>query len=118
MLSNMFLTLLNCGGLHISCRKERNERVPCHVCQKNAITRLSTNHESGEDEVVSGQFKCFPYPYFSQAQFIQLCKTVYNMFRDHENESQLYQSISLVATLLLKMGEVGLRCIFIGYGCE
>lgn len=46
-------------------------------------------------------------PAMNQVQFIQLCKTVYNMFRDHENESQLYQSISLVATLLLKMGEAG-----------
>lgn len=48
-------------------------------------------------------------PPMNQAQFIQLCKTLYNMFREDENESDLYQAIAMVATLLLKMGEVGMQ---------
>jgi len=43
----------------------------------------------------------------SQAQFIQLCKTMYNLFRDQINEQALYHSIATVANILLQMGEVG-----------
>lgn len=42
-----------------------------------------------------------------QVQFIELCKTLYNMFSDRQEEQQLYHSIATVATLLLQIGEVG-----------
>ena len=47
---------------------------------------------------------CFP-PF--QPQFIELCKTLYNMFSDQHQEQHLYHSIATVATLLLQIGEVG-----------
>ena len=42
-----------------------------------------------------------------QPQFIELCKTLYNMFSDQHQEQHLYHSIAMVATLLLQIGEVG-----------
>jgi hypothetical protein len=46
-------------------------------------------------------------PRMNQAQFIQLCKTFYEMFVDHSEEQQLYHSIATVATLMLQIGDVG-----------
>nr|XP_020441061.1 TBC1 domain family member 9B isoform X2 [Monopterus albus] len=40
-------------------------------------------------------------------QFIELCKTLYNMFSEEPLEQQLYHSIATVASLLLRIGEVG-----------
>ena len=48
-------------------------------------------------------YVCFVF----QPQFIELCKTLYNMFSDQHQEQQLYHSIATVATLLLQIGEVG-----------
>uniref|UniRef100_A0A8C2X069 TBC1 domain family member 9B n=1 Tax=Cyclopterus lumpus TaxID=8103 RepID=A0A8C2X069_CYCLU len=42
-----------------------------------------------------------------QEQFIDLCKTLYNMFSEEPLEQQLYHSIATVASLLLRIGEVG-----------
>ncbi|XP_043925526.1 TBC1 domain family member 9B isoform X2 [Protopterus annectens] len=46
-------------------------------------------------------------PKMNQEQFIELCKTLYNLFSDDPQEQELYHSIATVASLLLKMGEVG-----------
>ncbi|XP_039975536.1 TBC1 domain family member 9B isoform X2 [Xiphias gladius] len=40
-------------------------------------------------------------------QFIELCKTLYNMFSEEPLEQELYHSIATVASLLLRIGEVG-----------
>lgn len=42
-----------------------------------------------------------------QEQFIELCKTLYNMFSEEPSEQQLYHAIATVASLLLRIGEVG-----------
>uniref|UniRef100_A0A8C9VR89 TBC1 domain family member 9B n=1 Tax=Scleropages formosus TaxID=113540 RepID=A0A8C9VR89_SCLFO len=42
-----------------------------------------------------------------QEQFIELCKTLYNMFSEDPLEQELYHSIATVASLLLRIGEVG-----------
>lgn len=47
-----------------------------------------------------------------QPQFIQLCKTLYDMFLNESNEQQLYHAIATVATLLLQIGDVGKRFSF------
>ena len=44
---------------------------------------------------------------FFQGQFVQMCKTLYELFTDEDNEQQLFHSIATVATLLLQLGEVG-----------
>jgi len=43
----------------------------------------------------------------NQGEFIQLCKTLYDLFVDNPNEQQLFHSIATVASLLLRIGEVG-----------
>lgn len=40
-------------------------------------------------------------------QFIDLCKTLYNMFSEDPVEQDLYHAIATVASLLLRIGEVG-----------
>lgn len=42
-----------------------------------------------------------------QEQFIEFCKTLYNMFSEEPLEQELYHSIATVASLLLRIGEVG-----------
>ncbi|KAG2456179.1 TBC9B protein, partial [Polypterus senegalus] len=46
-------------------------------------------------------------PRMNQEQFIELCKTLYNMFSEDPAEQELYHSIATVASLLLRIGEVG-----------
>ncbi|XP_035387335.1 TBC1 domain family member 9 isoform X1 [Electrophorus electricus] len=46
-------------------------------------------------------------PKLSQGQFIELCKTLYNMFSEDPNEQELYHATATVTSLLLEMGEVG-----------
>ncbi|XP_064634250.1 TBC1 domain family member 9B-like isoform X3 [Lineus longissimus] len=46
-------------------------------------------------------------PRMNQEQFIQLWKTLYDMFSENSEEQQLYHSIATVGTLLLEIGEVG-----------
>lgn len=43
----------------------------------------------------------------NQEQFIELCKTLYNMFSEDSREQDLYHAIATVASLLLRIGEVG-----------
>ncbi|KAF7648041.1 hypothetical protein LDENG_00162920 [Lucifuga dentata] len=46
-------------------------------------------------------------PRMNQEQFIELCKTLYNMFSEEPLEQELYHAIATVASLLLHIGEVG-----------
>ncbi|KAG5853194.1 hypothetical protein ANANG_G00070480 [Anguilla anguilla] len=48
-------------------------------------------------------------PRMNQEQFIELCKTLYNMFSEDPLEQELYHAIATVASLLLRIGEVGKR---------
>lgn len=45
--------------------------------------------------------------FWFQEQFIELCKTLYNMFSEDPLEQELYHAIATVASLLLRIGEVG-----------
>uniref|UniRef100_A0A8C1WKV5 TBC1 domain family, member 9 (with GRAM domain) n=1 Tax=Cyprinus carpio TaxID=7962 RepID=A0A8C1WKV5_CYPCA len=46
-------------------------------------------------------------PRMNQEQFIEMCKTLYNMFSEDPMEQELYHGIATVASLLLRIGEVG-----------
>ncbi|KAL1023763.1 hypothetical protein UPYG_G00045800 [Umbra pygmaea] len=46
-------------------------------------------------------------PKLNQSQFIELCKTLYNMFSEDVKEQELYHATATVTSLLLEMGEVG-----------
>uniref|UniRef100_A0A8C0IZ85 TBC1 domain family member 9 n=1 Tax=Chelonoidis abingdonii TaxID=106734 RepID=A0A8C0IZ85_CHEAB len=51
-------------------------------------------------------------PRLNQGQFIELCKTMYNMFSEDPNEQDLYHATAAVTSLLLEIGEVGkLFCV-------
>ncbi|XP_078258726.1 TBC1 domain family member 8 [Rhinoraja longicauda] len=45
----------------------------------------------------------------NQRDFIQFCKSLYNMFQEDPEENNLYQAIATVTTLLLQIGEEGQR---------
>ncbi|XP_075470921.1 TBC1 domain family member 9 isoform X2 [Ascaphus truei] len=46
-------------------------------------------------------------PRLNQGQFIELCKTMYNMFSENPSEQELYHATATVTSLLLEIGEVG-----------
>ncbi|XP_063776453.1 TBC1 domain family member 9 isoform X2 [Pseudophryne corroboree] len=46
-------------------------------------------------------------PKLNQEQFIELCKTMYNMFSEDSREQELYHATAAVTSLLLEIGEVG-----------
>ncbi|XP_049625941.1 TBC1 domain family member 9 [Suncus etruscus] len=46
-------------------------------------------------------------PKLNQGQFIELCKTMYNLFSEDPNEQELYHATAAVTSLLLEIGEVG-----------
>ncbi|KAM3937709.1 TBC1 domain family member 9 isoform 2-T2 [Leptodactylus fuscus] len=46
-------------------------------------------------------------PKLNQGQFIELCKTMYNMFSEDPREQDLYHATATVTSLLLEIGEVG-----------
>lgn len=46
---------------------------------------------------------------FSQTQFIQFSKTLYNIFHGDPEEEPLYRAVAHVTSLLLRMEEVGRR---------
>uniref|UniRef100_A0A4W3HCI3 TBC1 domain family member 8B n=1 Tax=Callorhinchus milii TaxID=7868 RepID=A0A4W3HCI3_CALMI len=48
-----------------------------------------------------------PHPQCESEQFIELCKTLYNLFSEDPEEGGLYQAIGTVASLLLRIGEAG-----------
>ncbi|CAG5123665.1 unnamed protein product, partial [Candidula unifasciata] len=48
-------------------------------------------------------------PKMNQVQFIQLWRTLYDIFTDLPEEQYLYRSLATVGTLLLQLGEIGKR---------
>ncbi|EPY87651.1 TBC1 domain family member 9B isoform b [Camelus ferus] len=90
-------------------------------------THYFTEDSSSEEEKASSPPDCRHYlrmwakekeaqketikdlPKMNQEQFIELCKTLYNMFSEDPMEQDLYHAIATVASLLLRIGEVGKR---------
>ncbi|KAJ3592399.1 hypothetical protein NHX12_007526 [Muraenolepis orangiensis] len=50
-----------------------------------------------------------PLPLMNQREFIQFCKTLYSMFHGDTGESDLFQAIATVTSLVLQIGDVGHR---------
>ncbi|KAF7652463.1 hypothetical protein LDENG_00096230, partial [Lucifuga dentata] len=50
-----------------------------------------------------------PLPLMNQREFIQFCKTLYSIFHGDQEENDLYQAIAMVTSLVLQIGEAGLR---------
>uniref|UniRef100_UPI0035902CD9 TBC1 domain family member 9-like isoform X2 n=1 Tax=Myxine glutinosa TaxID=7769 RepID=UPI0035902CD9 len=64
-----------------------------------------------EQEKLDKERELKDLPKMNQAQFIQLCKTLYNLFGQEQNEQELYRAIAVVANLLLRIGEAGQRSL-------
>ncbi|XP_063049194.1 TBC1 domain family member 8 [Engraulis encrasicolus] len=77
------------------------------------------NGESGYEEQLKQMLKDLakekekdadkPLPHMTQREFIQLCKTLSSMFHGDPEESELFQAIAMVTSLLLQIGEAGQR---------
>ena len=61
----------------------------------------------GRPRLISRNSSYMDIPVMNQAQFIQFCKTMYDMFTENPQEQELYHSIATVGTLLLQIGDVG-----------
>ncbi|BFZ04267.1 hypothetical protein BsWGS_07306 [Bradybaena similaris] len=57
-------------------------------------------------------------PKMNQVQFIQLWRTLYDIFTDLPEEPDLYHSLATVGTLLLQIGEIGKKVPETGSGVE
>ncbi|KAJ6651161.1 hypothetical protein lerEdw1_000750, partial [Lerista edwardsae] len=67
------------------------------------LPKMSQFEEFANTEQLS---YCVSLSFFKE-QFIELCKTLYNMFSEDPVEQELYHAIATVASLLLRIGEVG-----------
>ncbi|KAJ8299441.1 hypothetical protein KUTeg_023501 [Tegillarca granosa] len=76
---------------------EVNERLKQMYLKKKQLNRTDSKAEYKD------------VPRLTQVQFIQLWKTLYDLFSDNSKEQELYHSIAAVGTLLLEIGEVGKR---------
>uniref|UniRef100_A0A671TZA2 TBC1 domain family member 9B n=1 Tax=Sparus aurata TaxID=8175 RepID=A0A671TZA2_SPAAU len=100
--------------------------LPPALCPEEAESALEATHFFTQDVPREEKVKDYRYylrmwakekepksetikdlPRMNQEQFIDLCKTLYNMFSEEPLEQQLYHSIATVASLLLRIGEVG-----------
>jgi len=75
------------------------------------VQQVVDEEETSDTSVASGTYsrrnRYRTIPAMNQGEFIQMCKTLYDLFSDEPNEQQLFHSIATVATLLLRIGEVG-----------
>ncbi|CAL8267162.1 unnamed protein product [Merluccius merluccius] len=62
-----------------------------------------------QDEILKKEETIKDLPRINQAQFIQLSKTMYNLFHGDADEEELYRAVARVTSLLLRMEEVGRR---------
>ncbi|XP_059553956.1 TBC1 domain family member 9 isoform X2 [Myotis daubentonii] len=87
------------GFVTVSLKPDRGKRANS---QENRIyLRLWTTENKSKSKNAKD------LPKLNQGQFIELCKTMYNMFSEDPNEQELYHATAAVTSLLLEIGEVG-----------
>lgn len=79
--------------------------VSCSISECSGVTSNTCKNVCNYSMIMNGNNKSIPH--LSQEQFIQLLKTMYDMFEGHENEQALYHSIAVTGTRLLEIGEQG-----------
>uniref|UniRef100_A0A8D0GKZ3 TBC1 domain family member 9 n=1 Tax=Sphenodon punctatus TaxID=8508 RepID=A0A8D0GKZ3_SPHPU len=82
-----------CDGMQFLCKKNSQEN-------RNYLRMWSQENKSKAKNAKN-------LPKLNQGQFIELCKTMYNMFSEDPNEQDLYHATAAVTSLLLEIGEVG-----------
>ncbi|KAK2144685.1 hypothetical protein LSH36_737g04030 [Paralvinella palmiformis] len=89
---------------------QESREVEANIPPKKSLPKKSYRHKPAERPLLNRLDSKLQYrnvPNMNQFQFIQLCKSLYDMCMDHPNEQQLYHSIAMLATLLLQIGDVG-----------
>ncbi|XP_042195879.1 TBC1 domain family member 9B isoform X1 [Callorhinchus milii] len=90
------------GGLASKARAEEGASSERQIKDGlGAAPRLSVGERQDKRETAQ------ELPKMNQEQFIELCKTLYNLFSEDPEEGGLYQAIGTVASLLLRIGEAG-----------
>uniref|UniRef100_A0A8C7CUY9 TBC1 domain family member 9 n=1 Tax=Oncorhynchus kisutch TaxID=8019 RepID=A0A8C7CUY9_ONCKI len=106
------------SGLSVLCHGDLTEKLKLlykmHVIPgKYVCVYCSQRGKEGEDVLRIGDWISLLLTCMSsslsllQSQFIELCKTLYNMFSEDAQEQELYHATATVTSLLLEMGEVG-----------
>ncbi|XP_066535393.1 TBC1 domain family member 9 [Hoplias malabaricus] len=87
------------GFVRVTFKNEKVKRM--HTPDYRTYLRLWNQETKAKPENMKH------LPRLNQGQFIELCKTLYNMFSEDPNEQELYHATATVTSLLLEMGEVG-----------
>ncbi|XP_067899506.1 TBC1 domain family member 9 isoform X1 [Heterodontus francisci] len=97
------------GFVTVNLRNEKVEKRPNPHDYRHYIRMWAQEREPKLDSIKD-------LPKLNQEQFIELCRTLYNMFSEDANEQELYHSTAAVTSLLLEIGEVGKQ--FIGHAIQ
>ncbi|XP_068134501.1 TBC1 domain family member 9B isoform X2 [Hyperolius riggenbachi] len=106
-LSELDLILQNSDGQGNGCAgdngdfQDKKEEKANHASDYKYYLRMWASEKEQKKETIKD------IPKMNQEQFIELCKTFYNMFSEDPGEQELYHAIATVASLLLRIGEVG-----------
>lgn len=65
----------------------------------------STNDEQEESEGEITKLKASCFPLMDQTEFIQLCKSMYDLMTRHRDEENLFRALTTSSTILLKTGK-------------
>ncbi|KAL2778412.1 TBC1 domain family member 9B isoform b [Daubentonia madagascariensis] len=88
------------GSRNEDVREKREEKAASPPDYRHYL-RMWAKEKEAQKETIKD------LPKMNQEQFIELCKTLYNMFSEDPTEQDLYHAIATVASLLLRIGEVG-----------
>uniref|UniRef100_A0A4W5NGM3 TBC1 domain family member 9 n=1 Tax=Hucho hucho TaxID=62062 RepID=A0A4W5NGM3_9TELE len=93
------------SGLSVLCHGDLTEKLKLlykmHLMPGKCVCAV---HRAGKKSI--GKSILLLYTVITD-QFIELCKTLYNMFSEDAQEQELYHATATVTSLLLEMGEVG-----------
>ncbi|XP_054160913.1 TBC1 domain family member 9-like [Oppia nitens] len=84
-----------------------NQRSSYYMMAGNTMTgAIIGSHSSALNDTNSSGDRKLGLPTMNQTLFIQLWKTLYDLFSGQENEQQIYHCIASMGTYLLKLGEL------------
>lgn len=87
------------GFVTVSLKPDRGKRINSQ--ENRNYLRLWTPESKSKSKNAKD------LPKLNQGQFIELCRTMYNMFSEDPDEQELYHATAAVTSLLLEIGEVG-----------
>ncbi|XP_062379159.1 TBC1 domain family member 9 [Sardina pilchardus] len=99
-------------GLDSKCKSEKDDGFVRVTFKTEKVKKMHTPDYRNylrlwNQEAKTKRENMKALPRLNQSQFIELCKTLYNLFSEDPNEQELYHATATVTSLLLEMGEVG-----------